>query len=167
VAKLPELRRPLLYIVLILVLGLAVTLAGEQLTGDAANDDLSGDTLVIDTAAGTVSFVVELADDDAERSRGLMFRERLGPNAGMLFDFKREQHVSFWMKNTLIPLDMFFIKSDGRIVRIAKRTVPHSEQGIPSTEPVQAVLETNAGVADRYGIKAGDVVRHPVFGNDQ
>jgi uncharacterized membrane protein (UPF0127 family) len=83
----------------------------------------------------------------------------------MLFDFKRQQPVSFWMRNTLIPLDMFFIKTDGRIVNIAKRTVPHSERGIPSVEPVLGVLETNAGVADRLGIKPGDVVRHRVFGN--
>jgi uncharacterized membrane protein (UPF0127 family) len=165
VAKLPELRRPLLYIVLVLILGLAVTLVGEDLAGDARDDRLVGEELSIATASGPITFVVEIADDDAERTRGLMFRESLAPNAGMLFDFKREQHVSFWMKNTLIPLDMFFIKSDGRIVRIARRTVPHSEEGIASGEPVQAVLETNAGVADRHGIKPGDTVRHPVFGN--
>jgi uncharacterized membrane protein (UPF0127 family) len=94
-----------------------------------------------------------------------MFREELAPNAGMLFDFKREQPVSFWMKNTLIPLDVFFIKADGRIVNIAKRAVPHSERSIASDEPVLGVLETNAGVADRLGIKLGDIVRHPVFGN--
>ncbi len=166
-AKLPDLQRPLLYLVIILILGLAVTLAGDQLTGDAGNDTLAGDELVIATGAGPVSFVVELADDDAERTRGLMFREELAPNAGMLFDFKREQHVSFWMRNTVIPLDMFFIKSDGRIVKIAKRTVPYSERGIPSSEPVRFVLETNAGVADRYGIEPGDTVRHPAMGNVQ
>ena len=164
-AKLPELRRPLLYIVLILLLGLALTLVGEELTGDARDDHLTDDRVVIETSAGPVTFVVELADDEAERARGLMFRESLAPNAGMLFDFKREQPVSFWMRNTLISLDMFFIKADGRIAHIARRAVPLSERAIPSPEPVLAVLETNAGVADGFGIKPGDIVRHPIFGN--
>ena len=159
------LKRPLLYIVIILILGLAVTLAGQELTGSAAEDRLTGQEVVVVAASGPVVFMVEVVDNNETRARGLMHRERLAPKAGMLFDFKREQPVSFWMRNTLIPLDMFFIKADGRIVKIAKRTVPHSEEGIASPEPVLAVLETNAGVADRYGIKTGDIVRHPVFGN--
>lgn len=170
VSKGPDLeglKRPLLYIVIILTLGLAVSLVGPELTGDAAEDRLTGQELVVAAQSGPVTFVVEVVDTNETRASGLMFREQLAPNAGMLFDFKREQPVSFWMKNTLIPLDMFFIKADGRIVQIAKRTVPHSEAGIPSPEPVLAVLETNAGVADRFGIKAGDIVRHPVFGNAQ
>ncbi len=159
------LKRPLLYIVIILILGLAVSLAGQELTGDAAEDRLTSREVVVVAASGPVTFAVEIADDNETRARGLMHRERLAPNAGMLFDFKREQPVSFWMRNTLIPLDMFFIKADGRIVKIAKRTVPHSEEGIASPEPVLAVLETNAGVADRYGIRPGDIVRHRIFGN--
>ena len=162
---LASLQRPLLYIVLILILGLAVTLLGPELRGDAGKDQLTGEELSIDAAGGPVTFFVEVVDTDETRASGLMFREELAPNAGMLFNFKREQPVSFWMKNTLIPLDMFFIKADGRIVNIAKRAVPHSERGIASDEPVLGVLETNAGVADRLGIKPGDIVRHPVFGN--
>ena len=158
-------KRPLLYIVIILILGLAASLLGQDLVGGAENDQLAGEELVIDTSSGPVTFFVEVVDTNETRAQGLMFREELAPNAGMLFDFKRQQPVSFWMRNTLIPLDMFFIKTDGRIVNIAKRTVPHSEQGIPSAEPVLGVLETNAGVADRLGIKPGDVVRHRVFGN--
>lgn len=159
------LKRPLLYIVIILILGLAASLAGPDLFGDAGSDQLAGEELVISTASGPVTFFVEVVDTNETRAQGLMFREELAPNAGMLFDFKRQQPVSFWMRNTLIPLDMFFIKTDGRIVNIAKRAVPHSERGIPSAEPVLAVLETNAGVADRLGIKPGDIVRHRVFGN--
>lgn len=162
---LADLQRPLLYIVLILILGLAVTLLGADLRGDAGKDQLTGEELFIDAAGGPVTFFVEVVDTNETRASGLMFREELAPNAGMLFNFKREQPVSFWMKNTLIPLDMFFIKADGRIVNIAKRAVPHSERGIASDEPVLGVLETNAGVADRLGIKPGDIVRHPVFGN--
>ena len=163
--RLPGLKRPLLYIVLILILGLAVTLLGSDLRGDAGKDQLTGDELLIDAADGPVILFVEVVDTNETRASGLMFREELARNAGMLFDFKREQPVSFWMKNTLIPLDVFFIKADGRIVNIAKRAVPYSERSIASDEPVLGVLETNAGVADRLGIKPGDIVRHPVFGN--
>ena len=163
--RLPGLKRPLLYIVLILILGLAVTLLGSDLRGDAGKEQLTGEELLIDAAGGPVILFVEVVDTNKTRASGLMFREELAPNAGMLFDFKREQPVSFWMKNTFIPLDVFFIKADGRIVNIAKRAVPHSERSIASDEPVLGVLETNAGVADRLGIKLGDIVRHPVFGN--
>ena len=163
--RLPGLKRPLLYIVLILILGLAVTLLGSDLRGDVGKEQLTGEELLIDAAGGPVILFVEVVDTNKTRASGLMFREELAPNAGMLFDFKREQPVSFWMKNTFIPLDVFFIKADGRIVNIAKRAVPHSERSIASDEPVLGVLETNAGVADRLGIKLGDIVRHPVFGN--
>jgi len=163
--RLPGLKRPLLYIVLILILGLAVTLLGSDLRGDVGKEQLTGEELLIDAAGGPVILFVEVVDTNETRASGLMFREELAPNAGMLFDFKREQPVSFWMKNTFIPLDVFFIKADGRIVNIAKRAVPHSERSIASDEPVLGVLETNAGVADRLGIKLGDIVRHPVFGN--
>lgn len=166
-AKLSELRRPLLYLVLIVILGAAATLAGAELTGDARDDRLETGRVVIETSTGPVTFVVEVADDDASRAQGLMFRDSLAPNAGMLFDFKREQPVSFWMRNTLISLDMFFIKADGRIAHIARRATPLSERAIPSPVPVLAVLETNAGVADGFGIKPGDIVRHPIFGNVQ
>ncbi len=159
------LKRPVFSIVLVLILGLAVTLLAPELRSDAGTDGLEGEELVIELASGPVTFVVEVVDTNETRARGLMFREELAPRAGMLFDFKREQPVSFWMKNTLIPLDMFFIKADGRIANIAKDAVPHSERGISSSEPVLGVLETNAGVADRLGIKPGDIVRHPVFGN--
>jgi hypothetical protein len=138
---------------------------GSDLRGDVGKEQLTGEELLIDAAGGPVILFVEVVDTNKTRASGLMFREELAPNAGMLFDFKREQPVSFWMKNTFIPLDVFFIKADGRIVNIAKRAVPHSERSIASDEPVLGVLETNAGVADRLGIKLGDIVRHPVFGN--
>lgn len=160
---LSHLLRPLFLAVLVVALGLAPTLAGGG--GAGRGGALADDRVVVTTASGPVAFAVELADDDSERARGLMFRESLAPNAGMLFDFKREQPVSFWMKNTLISLDMFFIKADGTIVHIAERTEPLSERGIPSPEPVRAVLETNAGVAASFRIRPGDVVHHPIFGN--
>ena len=103
--------------------------------------------------------------NDTQRARGLMFREKLGPYDGMLFDFYKDAPVSFWMKNTLIPLDMVFIAGDGTIKSIHANAVPHSTETIPSQFPVRAVLEINGGSAKLLGIKPGDKVLHPIFGN--
>src|SRR5438270_11984184 len=111
--------------------------------------------LVIDTAKGPMQFSVEMATNWPQQERGLMFRKALAPNAGMLFVFEHEQETSFWMKNTLIPLDMLFIKGNGTIARIQANAKPLSEQSIPSYEPVTAVLELAGGRAAQLGIKAG------------
>ena len=121
--------------------------------------------LVIETGTGSHAFEVELAATEKQRRLGLMFRRKLAPNAGMLFDYVRSRPVAMWMKNTYIPLDMLFIAADGRVVNIAKRTVPHSLKSISSAGRVRAVLEVNAGTADRLGIVAGALVRHRIFGN--
>ena len=119
--------------------------------------------LTIDTAKGPQAFKIEVAGNSDQRSRGLMCRTALGSNEGMLFDFGYANDVGMWMKNTLIPLDMLFIREDGTIARVASRTVPHSEAVISSGEPVLAVLELAGGTADRLGIKRGDKVRHALF----
>ncbi len=119
--------------------------------------------LVIETGNEAHRFSVELARTSEERAVGLMYRDRLPPDAGMLFVNDREQVVGMWMKNTLIPLDMLFIGSDGRILQIVERTVPLSTRLIKSKQPVRAVLELNGGTADRLGIKPGDRVRHEIF----
>ena len=92
-----------------------------------------------------------------------MFRRELPEGTGMLFDFHREQDVSFWMKNTYIPLDMIFIRADGRILRIAENTEPLSERLIPSGGPIRAVLEVIGGTAQKLGIAPGDRVASPIF----
>ncbi|HVY56705.1 MAG TPA: DUF192 domain-containing protein [Xanthobacteraceae bacterium] len=120
-------------------------------------------TLEIASRSGVHVFAVELAVNDEERSRGLMYRKELPEGRGMLFDFKRDQEVAMWMKNTYIPLDMFFIRSDGRIARIAENTQPLSTAIIPSGGPVRAVLEVPGGTAQRLGIAVGDRVAHPMF----
>jgi uncharacterized protein len=122
-------------------------------------------SLVVVTASREIKFEVELALNDAERSRGLMYREKLGPYDGMLFDFYQDAPVSFWMKNTLIPLDMVFIASDGTIKHVHANAVPLSTEAVPSQFPVRAVLEINGGSARLLGIKPGDKVKHPIFGN--
>jgi len=120
--------------------------------------------LVIQTAKGPQRFRVELADNDQSRARGMMFRTSMAPDAGMLFDFKQEQMASFWMRNTLLPLDMLFIRADGTILNIHQRAIPRDETGINSAGPVRAVLEVNGGTASRLGIKPGDKVEHAIFG---
>lgn len=109
-------------------------------------------------------FRVELADSPRARRRGLMYRETLAADAGMLFDFGRERPVAMWMVNTYIPLDMLFIDARGILVRIAEHTTPRSSERIASGEPVKAVLEVQAGTAARLGIAPGDRVVHPLFG---
>ena len=120
-------------------------------------------SITIDTAGGPKKIQIELATTVTERGRGLMCRQSLGPDDGMLFDFGTVDEVSMWMRNTLIPLDMIFIRKDGTIARIGKRTVPLSLAVVSSGEPVLGVLELNAGAADRLGIKPGDRVHHEIF----
>ena len=120
--------------------------------------------LTIDTEAGPRRFAVELALTPEEQEQGLMYRRELAADAGMLFDFGRVRPAEFWMKNTLIPLDMLFIAADGRIADIHERAVPLSEATIAAKVPVRAVLEINGGTVARLGIKLGDVVHHPIFG---
>jgi uncharacterized protein len=121
--------------------------------------------IVVDTPQGPVRLTVEMATTDNSRRQGLMFREHLGADEGMLFDFKKEQFCSFWMKNTVLSLDMIFIKADGTISTIAENTVPYSEEGVPSSEPVRAVLEINGGRARALGIAPGEKVHAAIFGN--
>lgn len=120
--------------------------------------------LEIVTKSGVHVFTVEVAKTEQERATGLMYRKELAEGRGMLFDFSPEQPVSMWMKNTFIPLDMIFIRSDGRILRIAENTEPHSEKIIPSGGLAKGVLEVIGGTARKYGIQAGDRVAHPLFG---
>jgi hypothetical protein len=122
-------------------------------------------SLVIDTESGEHSFTIEMAVTPSERGRGLMFRKFMADDAGMLFDFGEDDEASMWMQNTYLPLDMVFIKANGTVHRIARGTTPFSTEIISSKGPVRAVLELNAGIADKIGLKHGDVVHHEMFGN--
>ena len=119
------------------------------------------ETLEVVTARGRTAFAVEIVDTDESRSRGLMFRRIMPEDRGMLFDFRREEPVWFWMKNTYLPLDMIFARADGTIVSIARDTTPLSEDLVPSKAPVRFVLEVNAGIAARLGLAPGDRLVHP------
>jgi uncharacterized membrane protein (UPF0127 family) len=120
-------------------------------------------TLEIATKTGVHAFAVEVVDNDADRAKGLMYRKELPEGRGMLFDFKVDQQVSFWMQNTYIPLDMIFIRGDGRILRIEENTEPLSTKMIPSGGAVRAVLEVIGGTSRKLGIAPGDRVAFSIF----
>lgn len=119
--------------------------------------------LTIETRTGEVALRVQVADTDARRQTGLMFRKSMPETEGMLFVFQPMRQVAFWMKNTFIPLDLLFVDGDGTVVSIARDTVPFSLDPIPSEGPVRAVLEINAGASARLGITEGDHLRHAAF----
>lgn len=120
--------------------------------------------LEIELADGTRHrFAVELATSPAQWTHGLMFRESMPADAGMLFLYERDRPMSMWMKNTYIPLDMLFIDRRGVIVDIAERTVPQSTEIISPDVPARAVLELNGGTASRLGISRGDRILYPAF----
>ncbi|MHA6684231.1 DUF192 domain-containing protein [Mesorhizobium sp. A556] len=118
--------------------------------------------LVAVTDQGERSFAIEIADDPAERSAGLMYRETMADDHGMLFVFERTQDATFWMKDTPMPLDLVFVGQDG-LVKAIRRGEPRSEAVISPGVPVRFVLELKAGTAARDGIEDGDLLRHPAI----
>ncbi len=164
-ARLRSQLSPLLCGLLLLLAGfcanLPQTVPAMAQANESAVDGL--EVLTIQTASGNQTFSVEVMRTDEQRERGLMYRRFMPANRGMLFDFKTEQPIMMWMKNTYLPLDMVFISRDGHVASIAENTEPLSERIISSAGPVFAVLEINAGEAARLKIKKGDLVRHPLF----
>ena len=146
-----------------LCLGLVLVLAGPA----AAQQGLASferDKLVLRLADGSERpFEVELAVSPDQQAQGLMYRQSLAAEAGMLFLYRPARRVSMWMRNTVIPLDMLFIAEDGVIVKIVERTVPYSLTTISSDGRVRGVLEVNGGTARRLGIRPGDRIVHPAF----
>lgn len=139
-----------------------IAFSGAAYAGDKP---LPTTTVVVDTDHGRQTFHVEIAADQASQERGLMYRRQMAPDAGMLFDFHRPQWETFWMKNTILPLDMIFIRQDGAISSVAPNAVPYSTTSIPSAEPVRAVLEINGGRAAALDIQPGQTVHNAIFGN--
>ncbi|WP_095589777.1 DUF192 domain-containing protein [Actibacterium ureilyticum] len=137
-------------------LWLAAAGVGAAQACDPAVAQLKGDW-------GQARFAVEVADDATERARGLMDRTHMPSGSGMLFVYDRPQRVAFWMRNTLIPLDMIFLDATGTVRRVHHRAVPLDETPIDGGDGVFAVLEINGGLAERVGIAEGSVMRHPAF----
>ncbi|MBU1173864.1 MAG: DUF192 domain-containing protein [Alphaproteobacteria bacterium] len=142
----------------------AALLCALALSATAACSDES--RLTVHTDTGDFAFSVELADTPAEQAKGLMFREALAEDAGMLFDFHEERQASFWMQNTLVPLDMLFIAADGTIRNIHLNARPLDPTSIPSEGPVRFVLEISGGRSKEIGARAGDRVSHPRIAGD-
>jgi len=145
------------------VIRTAITLS-LVLTGQAAFSECAVDKVLVSGDWGQATFQVDVADDAQERAQGLMFVEQMATLSGMLFVYDQPQSVSFWMKNTLIPLDMIFAAPDGEILKIHSNAIPGDLTPIPGGDGVQVVLEINGGLAGRLGMQAGDVLQHPSFG---
>lgn len=139
---------------LIFVFGLAANVSATE---------FQKQPLTFITASGSKTITVEIADTPNKRRVGLMFRRSLGEDEGMIFLHDASGEVGMWMKNTYISLDMIFVRADGIIHRIEKRTEPFSEKTISSNGDVYAVIEMIGGSADRLGLKPGDRVDYPAF----
>lgn len=136
----------------VVAIGLAVFVLPRFFGGDGR--------LVLHTAKGDFPFAVEIADTDATRARGLMFRQTLAPDAGMLFDYHSEQVANFWMQNTFIPLDMVFIGADGLVKTIHVNARPQDTTTISSEVPVRFVFEIPGGRSVEIGLAPGDRMEH-------
>ena len=145
----------------------AVRLAAALLLVTVAAACSADNHAVFHTAKGDFSFTVEIADTEAEREKGLMFRTSLAPDAGMLFDYHQEQEAAFWMQNTLIPLDMIFISADGIVKTIHVNARPMDTTSIPSEVPIRFVMEIAGGRSTEIGLKVGDHFEHPRVGTAQ
>lgn len=136
-----------------------VALLAAGTAGAACRDD----QVELRWQGGQARFTVEVADDDAERSRGLMFRESLPRSAGMLFIYETPRRATFWMKDTLIPLDMVFADPSGRVTKVHANAQPKDLTTIDGGEGVKYILEINGGLASRLGIAPGAELRHPAI----
>ncbi len=136
----------------------AATYFVSAITASAA---CSADAVSVRGEFGSVRFDVTVADEPEERAQGLMFVEQMDTLEGMLFVFERPQRVSFWMRNTLIPLDMIFVGPDGVIDHVHSMAVPLDETPIFGGTDIQYVLEINGGMAERLGLAAGNELQHP------
>ncbi len=121
--------------------------------------------LVIVTESGVQDFMVEEAKTADQQARGMMFRDNMGDNEGMIFEFAEPKVASIWMKNTAIPLDLLFVRSDGKILKIEHMAQPYSLRSASSEAVVAAVVEIKGGRSNALGIQPGDTIKHTFFGN--
>lgn len=129
----------------------------KEITTEAVTFKKEAEGYLIKSNGDTIKHLqLEIADDDYQRETGLMYRESMEEDQGMLFIFDREEPRGFYMKNTNIPLDLIFLNSQNRVVSISKNTKPQSLETIPSQVPAQYVLEVNASLSDQWEIAVGD-----------
>ena len=145
-------------------MGIGGAALGLVVSASAAFADCRENTVELQTATGAISrFTVEVADSAAERGTGLMHRESMPTAAGMLFVYPRAGDVSFWMENTLIPLDMVFADPTGTVLHVHANATPLDRTPIPGGANIKYVLEINGGLARRMGIQPGAILRHPAI----
>lgn len=146
-----------LYVPFLMVFALTRTVCGQGVT-------FPFETIMIEQQTGKqLSLRVEVATTPQQQQQGLMFRQSMPHDQGMIFFFNQPKIVSMWMRNTYIPLDMLFIDKQGLIIAIQTRVIPQSDNLIVSPKPSAAVLEINGGASDKFGIQVGDRVLHPFF----
>ena len=145
---------------------LTAWLAGLAFGAVAAHADCASDRVDLRGEFGQVSFTVSVADTPQERAQGLMHVETMPRFEGMLFIYETPQPLAFWMRNTLIPLDMIFLNAAGEIRHIHPNAIPHDETPIRAPEPGLAVLEINGGMAETLNLSVGDLLRHPGLPQD-
>lgn len=148
------------------VVCLAALLAGGMAAPVAAQVACADDRVTISGDWGQARFAVQIADDAAERAQGLMFVRQMPTMSGMLFIYEFPQRAGFWMHNTMIPLDMLFADTTGRIVTVHQDAIPKDRTAIPGGDDIRFVLEINGGLAARLGIAPGDHMQHPAIGPD-
>jgi uncharacterized protein len=141
--------------------GTIASFVGVMLLCGPAMAACSADVVEFQGPGGKARFTVEVADDDSERQTGLMNRPKMATGAGMLFVYPGPKHASFWMENTLIPLDMIFADATGTVTQVHENAQPMDRTSIDGGEGVQFVLEINGGLAGRMKIAPGTVLRHP------
>lgn len=144
----------------------ALILAAALFTAGSAGAACREDRVTVRGDWGQARFAVDLADDPASRAQGLMNVPEMARMAGMLFVYDAPQRATFWMRNTLISLDMIFADPTGKVLRVHENAVPLDETTIDGGDGVQFVLEINGGMARRLGIGPGDVLQHPALGED-
>ena len=160
-------KRAAILVALFASLAAVIAYVGYDRLGEARPEPIQAAAgeghLELVTSSGVHVFDVEIATTPEKQALGLMFRTTLPETKGMLFPHEAPREVTMWMRNTYIPLDMVFIRADGTVHRIEKRTEPLSERVIASQGPVAAVLEIAGGLAEKLGLQPGDKVRHPYF----
>ncbi len=160
-------------VVLLIVFAAYFILSNMAVKNDTSNKDIEravskrtaysfvkeGELLFTDAQSKFITKIdIEIADDDDQRQTGLMFRNKMEEDQGMLFVFPIEAPQAFWMVNTILPLDIIYVNSKMEIVKIYKNTEPYSEKSLPSIKPALYVVEVNAGYCNKYGIKEGDKI---------
>ena len=140
------------------VIGLQV---GIRVVAGAISPDFLTSTLTIDSGTGPHKFTVEVATTEAQKEYGLMFRSKMDADHGMIFVWQKPLVLTMWMKNTILPLDMVFVDGGGKVTHVVANAKPESETIISSIAPVNAVIELNAGMAQKLGITMGDQVESP------